>query len=493
MADLDTTDVQSRTLTAFFDSRDMAQKAHDDLVALGIPRQHVRLTEGSGTPETATDTTTGGKGFWEELKDLFLPNEDRYGYAEGLARGGHLVSVQVEEGLYNQAVDVLDRDGAVDMDEREASWRSSGWSGYDTGTSVGLGSTGMAAAGLDTPASRSSTDYRSDAATGMSAAGLDATATRSATDYRATSAMGLTGTEAAGLSSNASTDYDASAGTVNDATAARSASSALGSPTTGASSTATGTADSGIAKGGSTGTGGSTAMSGSTAVGGGSAAAGAAARSGDDEVIPVYEETARIGKRDVNQGRVRLRSYVVETPVQEQVNLRNEQVQVDRRPVDRPVSSADAVFQDRTIEAEEHAEQAVIDKETRVKEEIALRKTVENQTQTVSDTVRRTEVEIDDQRHGQGLGATSGVAAREAATGGASAFVDTSRIADHMEVKASDGTTIGTVDHLDGDRIKLAKSTSPDGEHHYLPLSWVDHVDTHVHLNKSSADAKAGW
>ena len=63
-----------------------------------------------------------------------------------------------------------------------------------------------------------------------------------------------------------------------------------------------------------------------------------------------------------------------------------------------------------------------------------------------------------------------------------------------MDVIASDGAKIGTVDHLDGpDRIKLAKSTSPDGQHHMVPLAWVDHVDTHVHLNKTAVDAKAGW
>jgi hypothetical protein len=57
-----------------------------------------------------------------------------------------------------------------------------------------------------------------------------------------------------------------------------------------------------------------------------------------------------------------------------------------------------------------------------------------------------------------------------------------------MDVIASDGVKIGTFDHLDGqEKIKLAKSTSPDGKHHYIPLTWIDHVDTHVHLTKASA------
>ncbi|MBV8795246.1 MAG: DUF2171 domain-containing protein [Hyphomicrobiales bacterium] len=63
-----------------------------------------------------------------------------------------------------------------------------------------------------------------------------------------------------------------------------------------------------------------------------------------------------------------------------------------------------------------------------------------------------------------------------------------------MDVIGSDGVKIGTVDHLDGsDKIKLTKSASPDGQHHYVPLAWVDHVDAHVHLTKTSADAKVGW
>jgi uncharacterized protein (TIGR02271 family) len=76
--------------------------------------------------------------------------------------------------------------------------------------------------------------------------------------------------------------------------------------------------------------------------------------------VPVYEEQLRVGKRDVSHGRVRIRSYVVETPVNEQVRLRSESVQIERKPVDRPVAAGDALFQDRVIEAEERAEEAVV-------------------------------------------------------------------------------------------------------------------------------------
>jgi uncharacterized protein (TIGR02271 family) len=196
-------------------------------------------------------------------------------------------------------------------------------------------------------------------------------------------------------------------------------------------------------------------------------------------VVPVYEEQLRVGKRDVSHGRVRIRSYVVETPVNEQVRLHNESVQVERKPVNRPVAAGDALFQDRVIEAEERAEEAVLGKETRVKEELTLRKTAADRTQDISDTVRHTEVEIQDDRGGRPVGSASDMRGQ---------------IGEHMDVIASDGVKIGTVDHLDGpDKIKLAKSTSPDGQHHYIPLSWVDHVDAHVHLTQASPEVRTGW
>ena len=71
---------------------------------------------------------------------------------------------------------------------------------------------------------------------------------------------------------------------------------------------------------------------------------------------------------------------------------------------------------------------------------------------------------------------------------------NTQNIKEHMDVIASDGQKIGTVDHLEGaDKIKLAKTGSPDGKHHFIPVSLVDHVDSHVHLNKSAKDVKAEW
>ncbi len=358
----DNTPLHGRTITALFDSEEAANQAIEDLVEAGIPREHLNFKNGTSLTATVGQDHEG-KGFWEELKDMFLPDEDRYSYAEGLRRGGYLVTVRTEDANYNRVVELLDREGSVDMDTREASWKEEGWQGYQQ--------------------------------------------------------------------------------PVNPVVAPMTATSGMAS--TSAPTKSTTTASMGADK---------------------------------DEVISLYEEQLKVGKRDVSHGKVRLRSYVVETPVTEQVNLRSESVQVDRRPVNRPIASGDAMFQDRVIEAQEYAEEAVISKTANVTEEISLRTVATSEVKTVSDTVRHTEVKVEDERTGHGLMAAA----------------DTNAIREHMDVIASDGQKIGTVDHMEGsDRIKLAKTTSPDGEHHFIPLSWVDHVDQHVHLNKPKLQVMHGW
>src|ERR1700733_15357453 len=69
------------------------------------------------------------------------------------------------------------------------------------------------------------------------------------------------------------------------------------------------------------------------------------------------------------------------------------------------------------------------------------------------------------------------------------------QVREHMDVISSDRKMVGKVDHLDGaDKIKLTKQSSPNGEHHhFIPVLWIDHVDQHVHLNKTGADVTAHW
>jgi uncharacterized protein (TIGR02271 family) len=115
-----------------------------------------------------------------------------------------------------------------------------------------------------------------------------------------------------------------------------------------------------------------------------------------EEVIPIVEENLVVGKRDVNRGGVRVRSYVSEVPVHEQIRLRNEYVNVERRAVDLPLSAADGdAFRERTIDMTATGEEAVVGKNARVVEEVVVSKTAEEHVETIDDTVRKTEVEID--------------------------------------------------------------------------------------------------
>jgi hypothetical protein len=73
-------------------------------------------------------------------------------------------------------------------------------------------------------------------------------------------------------------------------------------------------------------------------------------------------------------------------------------------------------------------------------------------------------------------------------------MVDPSAIREHLEVVGSDGEHVGRVDHVHGDQIELAKLDAAAGlKHHLIPVSWVRHVDEHVHLNLTRDEARARW
>lgn len=112
--------------------------------------------------------------------------------------------------------------------------------------------------------------------------------------------------------------------------------------------------------------------------------------------IPIIEEDLRIGKRAVDAGGVRVNTRVEEMPVSEQVTLREEVVEVERRQVSRPVSDADlAVLQHGTFELRETSEEAIVSKQARIVEEVVIHKDVTERTETIQDTVRHTEVDVE--------------------------------------------------------------------------------------------------
>jgi len=352
--------MSNKTVTAFFESYDDAAQAVSRLESAGIPSHDISLIannqderysshakgrmhdshghsndthadDGAGTGATVGALAGGGAGALAGLGMLAIPGfgpvvaagwlvstlvgagagaaaggltgalvgagvdeNDAHAYAEGVRRGGALVTVRASESEVNRIVDILDDEGTVDFDERESAWRNEGWTGGRTGsTETGMG---------------------------------------------------------AGL---------------------------MGGGSTGSSRSAT---------------------EGQGAMGAGRSSTG----SGREEVIPVVEEELRVGKREVSRGRVRIHSHMVERPVQEQVTLREEHVEVERRPASGTAHAGamgnQDLFRERTIEVEESSEEAVVSKEARVKEELVVRKESGQRTETVSDTVRSTEVEIEDGR-----------------------------------------------------------------------------------------------
>ena len=111
--------------------------------------------------------------------------------------------------------------------------------------------------------------------------------------------------------------------------------------------------------------------------------------------IPIIEEELVVGKRQVDAGGVRVYRRIVEIPVEESVNLREEHVTVDRIPVNRPVTDRDLAQGSQVIELTETAEEAVVGKSARVVEEVMIGKNATERTETIHDTVRSTEVDIE--------------------------------------------------------------------------------------------------
>lgn len=122
-----------------------------------------------------------------------------------------------------------------------------------------------------------------------------------------------------------------------------------------------------------------------------------ATRGGGEAVIPLTEERLQVGKRVVDRGATRVRRYVIRRPVEESVTLRNEQVTIERcRPVAPGTPGVpEGAFEERVIEVRETAEEPVVSKTARVAEEVVVRKDVTEHTETVRDTVRREDVEVE--------------------------------------------------------------------------------------------------
>jgi len=123
----------------------------------------------------------------------------------------------------------------------------------------------------------------------------------------------------------------------------------------------------------------------------------ASEESQEEETIPIIEEELQVGKREVEKGRTQVNVRTTETPVQEQVSLREESVNVERRPADRPATEADfEAAKETSMEFKETAEEAVVKKQAKVVEEVAINKGTKQRTEEIEDRVRRTDVEVEE-------------------------------------------------------------------------------------------------
>lgn len=114
-----------------------------------------------------------------------------------------------------------------------------------------------------------------------------------------------------------------------------------------------------------------------------------------EETLRLAEEQLEVGKRQVETGRARIRRFVTEKPVEAQVTLHEERAELVRRAISDPSLIRDVDWSDKTIEVTETAEQAVVNKTARVAEEVLIRREGTDHVETVRDTVRRQQVELE--------------------------------------------------------------------------------------------------
>ncbi len=289
----------NNTVVAIFDEYGQAQQAMNALFNEGFTHSDVKLSPAEENPQMREQflrslpiSTAGGSG---GSGDFFVPlfgtdqhSDDAGVYSEAVRRGSYMLSVDAgDQDEADRAADIMQRYNAIDLDQRAAQWRSTGWTAYQS----------------DAPL------YTAD-------------------QIRQ---------ERAGYTSTTTV-----AGTGSTEQATKPSAAAAG------------------------------------------------------EAIPVVEEQLQVGKHAVQRDGVRIYRHVTETPVQESVQLKEERVTVERTPVNEPASAADIeAFKEGTVEVRETVEEPVVAKTARVVEEVNVGKEVTEHTEIVSDTVRRTDVEVE--------------------------------------------------------------------------------------------------
>lgn len=341
--------IMVHTLIGVYENYSQAQGALDALVASGFDRSDLELSpaESSAEARQATLSTassaegTEERSFGSGVRNFFnhmFGGSDEYRehadvYSEAIRRGHYLLTVHADDETESaQATQVMNRFSPVNIDERAAQWKSRGWSSYD------------------------------ETAPLMSDAEIEEEhryyATGTAVPEASAATTGITTTGDADRTVAAS-----SAAALADEQAAREREAATRTTATEAEVQRRERTVSGATEG---------------------------------ATIPVIQEELQVGKRLVDRGGVRVYQHVRETPVDESVRLHEEHVHVERHAVNRPASEADlAGLKEGSFEMRETAEEAVIGKTARIVEEVVISKEGSDRTQEIHDTVRRTDVEVE--------------------------------------------------------------------------------------------------
>jgi uncharacterized protein (TIGR02271 family) len=359
----------------------------DELLASGFSRTDVNVSSADATGQT--DSLTGStlrtdetheEGIGASIKHfftgLFGSDNDEHAtrYSDAVSRGHHVLTLTTSsEPEVERAADVIERFGPVDIDERHdlsGSAASLGATAYQPQSSSSMSSAGSMQSGSLSGSSMSGTQPGALQGSGEA----DKSMYFGTQDMNDTAPRDMTFQEsqAGSLQSDMDESLRSSGGNL------QGTSSLQGSDD--ASLGGTIRTDQSLQR---------DTLSGSSQ-------RDLARETGTTRAIPVVEEELKVGKREVQRGGVRVFSRVVETPVNESVNLREEHVSVERRPVNQPISTADATaFKEQSIELRESAEEAVVQKSARVVEEVLVGKEVTQRQQNISDTVRHTEVQVE--------------------------------------------------------------------------------------------------
>ena len=119
---------------------------------------------------------------------------------------------------------------------------------------------------------------------------------------------------------------------------------------------------------------------------------GPEADDGGEGAMTRHEEELRVGTREAETGRDRLRKWVETEPVSEDVEVRRERARVTREPVD--LSSGGVEIGDEEINIPLRGKEPIVEKETVAKERIGLEKDVETDRETVGGDVRKERVDV---------------------------------------------------------------------------------------------------